>query len=162
MRVTLSHIEAAVAYYCGGARTTVNRGNGGKIGSQDGERADVHAMGAEIAFCKAFNLYPDLQVAEWPLADARFSCGMTVDVKHTDRHEGRLLVSTTKEDKRCDAYVLVTGILPHYEIVGGYPQQLVFKPEHLRDLGYGKTYVIERHQLWPIERLVHVYKVRPR
>lgn len=163
MNVTLTGLEISLAVDVGNGRYYANRTNGvadEKIGNQSNGETDIQSAGAEIAFCKAHNLYPDLQLDRHLLADAVFPCGMTVDIKQTKRPDGRLLVRTTKVDKRCDAYVLVTGVLPEFRIAGGHSGVFVFRDCHIKDLGYGPTYALDQSALWPVDLLLAKYRDR--
>lgn len=161
MKVLLTNIEQRLAKYVGESRFRANRKLGvvdEKIGPQSNAETDIESVGAEIAFCKAHNLYPDLQLEERLLADATLHNGMTVDIKQTKLTNGRLLVRTTKIEKRCDVYVLLTGMLPEYVIAGGYPGDMLFDDANLIDLGYGPTYGITQNRLWSIDNLLWRYE----
>jgi hypothetical protein len=73
-------------------------------------RRDALAMGAELALCKAWNLYPDLTThPRHGGIDTRLHNGRTVDVKHTP-HGWNLWFPTYKTlDGHADICVLVTG-----------------------------------------------------
>lgn len=157
MKVRLTNIEERLSVFMGESRFRAARKSGianEKIGPQSNSATDIESMGAEIAFCKAYNLYPDLQLDERPIADATFPNGMTVDVKQTKLANGRLLVRPTKKEKRCDVYVLVTGVLPEYFIVGGYAHDMLFDDANIVDLGYGPTYGVTQDRLWNIDNLI--------
>ena len=156
MNVKLNKLEARLAEYIGKARYSMNRATGTadqKVGPQSAEFTDVNSAGGEIAFCKAFNLYPDLQFDERPDFDATLPSGARVDVKTTHRERGRLLVVPWKARKPCDLYVLVIGELPEYRIAGGLACDQLLTEDRLGDLGHGSTYIADQSDLWDISEL---------
>jgi len=82
------------------------------------EKLDEHAAGAELAFCKFMNLYPDLTTHIRSGGPDCIYNGARFDVKNTRHANGWLVVKACKNINDCDAYVLVTGMLPDYKIVG--------------------------------------------
>ncbi len=155
--ITLNDTEIKLAKHIGKYRHDNARNKGitdAKMGPQSNEVTDVDSAGAEIAFCKAYNLYPDLQFEVIPEHDATLHCGATVDVKQTSYRTGRLLATMKKNAHRCDIYVLLIGELPEYEIVGGMPAELFFHDKFLTDLGHGKGYAVQQKDLWSIDALI--------
>lgn len=123
-----------------------------KMGPQDGLKAEIDGMGAEMAFAKHFNCYPDLSIgARSGGFDAYFQHKngkrITVDVKHSPYSNARLLATRKKTLKDADCYVLVTGECPNYTLVGyAYADELI-RPENIKDLGHGAGYVLPREKL---------------
>ena len=84
MKMVLSPFEQRLVKALAKERNHTNRKNNvddQKIGPQSAAQPDIDGVGAEIAFCKMFNLYPDLQLAEYPTHDAITHDGWSVDVK---------------------------------------------------------------------------------
>lgn len=109
---------------------------------------EVNGMGAELAYCKAFNLWPDLTVGvRSGGADALTHSGESIDVKATPNVNGRLLVTPDKINHGIDLYVLVVGFIPFYKIMGYATNKEVFKPENLLDLEHGRTYGLPQEKL---------------
>jgi len=157
VKVTLNKLELKLAKYIGSHRYHNARDKGiedRKMGDQSCEETDVEGAAAEIVFCKAYNLYPDLQFEVLLPHDAILHCGATVDVKHTKYDSGRLLATTKKIEHPCDIYVLVTGLKPAYEIRGGMPRELLFRAENIGDLGHGPGYMVEQDILWTVDQMV--------
>lgn len=157
MRVELTPLEEKIARAIGSRRFHNARNKGivdQKIGPQSCADTDVHSAGAELAFCKWANVYPDLQFEVLPDHDAVLACGATVDVKQTRYSSGRLLATRSKQDHCSDIYVLVTGEIPEFFIRGGFPSDLLFREENLVDLGHGVGYGVEQSALWKIDSLV--------
>lgn len=122
-----------------------------KVANLPDEQIDLEGMAAEWIFCKALNVYPDLDGGP-----RTYDCtyyGKTIDVKSTQREQGRLIVRTDKIADPCDYYVLVTGTFPGpYTIRGVAEAQHVFAPKRLTDLGYGPVYAIPQSDLYPFEQ----------
>ena len=107
-----------------------------QVGKQDKLEIEINGLGGELAFCKASNCYPDLSLAgepgTRPRADSMLFAALW-DVKTTERKDGRLLVRPTKKgQKACEYYVLVTGKMPDYRIVGWIHADDLFQSKNLR------------------------------
>ena len=117
--IRLNANEQRLAQQLAKERTTKNRKNGisnSKRGPQSDIVTELDGVGGEIAFAKAFNLYPDLK--DYPGKHDMVIAGKTVDVKTTRYPFGHLEVSTDKPPGEVDIYALVTGEMPDYAIVG--------------------------------------------
>ena len=90
-----------------------------KIGKQSNVETDLEGIGGEVAFCKAFNLFPPLMVGEFDKDDCVLHSGTKVDIKTTKYRTGHLLANNTKKVGDVDIYALVVGEFPVYSI-GGY------------------------------------------
>ncbi len=86
---------------------------------KDPTLAEINYLGAEFAFCKQFNIYPDLDHLQPKEYDCIFN-GYTVDVKHTERPHGRLIVKNKKWTKIPDYFVLMIGTFPEYQYAGNF------------------------------------------
>ena len=79
-----------------------------QVGDQSSFETDFVGLAAEFAFCKHFNIFPDLNVT----APKPFDCvlmGRTFDVKGTKYETGKLILRKTENHVPCDFYALVTG-----------------------------------------------------
>ncbi len=149
IEIELNTSEQKLAEYHAKARYSNNRISGvtnNKIGSQSNEYTDLNGIGAELAFCKMFNLYPDLGMIHSKF-DSICHNGTTVDVKVTKYKSGKLLAVTSKKLSDCDVYVLVIGEFPIYKIVGFATAEELLNKENITDLGYGETFKLEQKQL---------------
>lgn len=151
--VTLDRGERAVARLIADARYTNNRSSGvenQRIGPQSDEETDLSGIGAELAFCKLTNVYPDLTVEPrgggWDCLSQKFS---RIDVKTTTYPNGKLLARRTKTVNDADIYVLMVGEFPTYRWVGWVLSNELIKDENLIDLGHGPTYALDQHRLRP-------------
>ena len=73
MVVTLNDAEQRLARYLARQRYESNRNQGvtnNRVGPQSDEVTDLEGIAAEIAFCKLFNVYPDLEHSCKDPADA--------------------------------------------------------------------------------------------
>ena len=120
--------------------------------SQD--EIDLDGYGAELAFCKLFNLYPEFTYhARVGGYDCLSHSGHRIDVKNTVYYNGHLLVKSSKKPGESDIYVLMVGHFPTYKIAGFATEQELLKTENLKDFGgYNKPgYAIPQDKLSPIE-----------
>ena len=144
----LNKNERMIAVLVGKERYASNRKKGivnQKAGTLAAYETEVEGVGGEPVFAKACNLYPDF--ATIPGKYDFLAHGMKVDVKTTRHKNGRLLVSSTKKISECDAYVLIVGSMPRYEIIGwAYAPEIINK-EHLGELGNGPVYMMDQSEL---------------
>ena len=118
------------------------------------DSADVHidGMGAELAACRVLNLYPDLTTVKEsqkkPIHDARWGFD-TLDIKHTTHTNGGIAVvkSKVKEGKRCRCYVLVTGTMPDYCVVGWAYGDDVFQEKNIQQNWKVPGYLLKQEKL---------------
>jgi hypothetical protein len=125
-----------------------------KLGGQTTEITDLDGFGAEMAFCKIANCYPDLKIG----LDNDYDClynGLKIDVKQTKYKKGRLLATLKKTNSDVDIYVLMIGEFPNYEFIGWARKDDLIKPENIKDLGRGNGYVLEQSQLKSKEELLN-------
>jgi hypothetical protein len=120
------------------------------------EEVELNGMGAELAFCKALNLYPDLTVKlRSGGADCVSRDGLTVDVKATGYVKGKLLVTPDKKGKGTDLYALVTGSMPNYTIVGYATSDEIFNDDNLAETGHGVSHALPQEKLHEYDELSH-------
>lgn len=147
--ITLNEAEQRLARFIAVKRHAMNRSTNTtdrKIGPQSNEETDLEGIGAELAFCKLMNVYPDLQCENRPVADATLPCGKTVDVKSTTYEDGKLAVTLWKKPT-VDLFALMVGRFPTYRLAGFRPAQEVISLLNIGNLGHGETYVLEQWQL---------------
>jgi len=151
MEVNLDNGEVLMATMIGLMRNSVSRAahiQDGKRGNLDPQTMDIDGMGAEVAFCKHMNLYPDFSLCPQKLT---FDCltkeGNKVDVKQTHYPDGRLLVLPEKKNAETTHYVLVTGKIPKFKIVGYAEKEQVFQDKNLKEMRGKKVYMIDQPDL---------------
>lgn len=151
MKIELTASEMAIANVVAAMRTTCNRAAGiveRKIGNHSSYQMDVDGFAAELAFCKAMNLNPDLAITNQSLThDCISRNGKTIDVKTTRCEGGRLLVTPNKKDSQTQIYVLVVGTPPAFNVIGWATKEEVFDARHFRELNGRWSYILEQSQL---------------
>lgn len=129
-----------------------------KIGGQSNEQTDLEGLGSEIAFCKLFNVYPDLTVQVRSSTegtddgDAKIRDGRSVDVKSTKYATGRLLAVKWKKPK-VDLFALMVGEFPTYEFKGFMKSEELLKHERIGNLGRGEGFIAQQHELKVLENI---------
>lgn len=114
----------------------------GKMSNINDLKINHEGMMAELAFCKLFNIYPDINVTPRRSKDDFGDCilhNLRIDVKSTKYHNGKLLV-TSWNHSNVDAFSLMTGENGVYVFRGFAKCEDVVNKKTLIDLGYGKTY----------------------
>jgi hypothetical protein len=158
-RILLSASEQRVAMDLATARYTVARATGvadqSRLSVAGKTNAERQAMGAELAVCKAMNIYPDLSVG---VRVGGYDCVLStgqrqrLDVKWVSKSTHQLLATANKkQETKVDAYLLVDGDLERgYTLVGWAPYEELVTDARLVDLGYGPTYALPRSLLHPV------------
>ena len=124
-----------------------------QIGKQPSWQTDEDGIGGEIAASRLLNVYPNLVLKPDAGWDILYQ-GMKIDVKTTRYINGRLLAKLNSRDEEVDAYLLVTGTFPEYNVIGYASRDSLLSPENIIDLGHGKGYGLSQEQLTPVEELV--------
>jgi hypothetical protein len=153
--ITLTPGEVMLVRIIASLRAGVNRTLGtpdAKRGPQDGFHTDLLGVAGELAFAKRFNLYPDLTFNPRSGGhDFVSKNGNTVDVKTTDRCDGRLLVTPKKKAEPSDVYFLIVGDIPRFQLRGYATAKQVFEESNLTDFGRGECYAVEQKNLKEIK-----------
>lgn len=125
INVNLTDDESIIVETIVTNRYIKNRGDGVDdrlAANRDPIENDIEAFGAELAVCKHFNIYPDLQWTEFRNNDLRIN-GFRVDVK---KIFGRNMnVRKTSRSNEVDYYVGVGGSFPDYQILGALSAERV-------------------------------------
>jgi hypothetical protein len=151
--VELNEVEQRLTKHIAKQRYLNNRDNNvtnARIGDQTDIETDRNGFGAEMAFCKLFNVFPDLSIftrtASEDNGDAILHIQKTVDVKTTKYPNGKLLAVTWKEHN-VDLYALMIGEFPKYTFRGFMDTHELLKPSRIGSLGYGETYIASQDEL---------------
>ena len=149
--ITLTDDEIWLANLIAGLRYRSNRGSAvanHRIGKQSDEETDLEGFCAELAFCKLFNCYPDLNVfARKGGFDVIAKNGKRIDVKCTRYPHGRLLAPTNKTLGDADFYALMVGQCPTYRFAGYALASELINDGAICDMGYGPTYGLPQERL---------------
>lgn len=158
--VRLDDAEQQVCRLIANLRSQSNRSAGvasKKIGLQENDlKIDLEGFGAELAFCKLCNSYPDLSIfvrsTEIDQGDVWLPDRRNVDVKHTKYPNGRLITPVWKK-AQVSLYALMTGIFPRYIFRGVMPRERLMRDENICDLqNIGKlSYGVRQDQLEDLE-----------
>lgn len=152
----LTEEEQELAKLIAKRRSESNRSNGvynRRVSKMSDYEVDLEGIGAEIFFCKTFNLYPDLNVGHTPAFDAILPDGRTVDVKATKYKNGHLLAAPWKKKKQLpDVYCLVVGTFPEYRVAGWMSAEELLRDERMA-VGKLNGYVASQEELAPPEQL---------
>lgn len=160
-KIFLSKIEQNICSVIANFRFSNNRnGNvkNSKMGEKSDQEMDLEGISAEFAFCKLFNLYPDLTIdirsssKETDDGDATLPSGHTVDVKVTHYPTGKLIAVPWKKPK-VDLFALMIGKSPEYTFKGFMKSNELLKDCRLGNLGYGETYIAQQNELKEFEEL---------
>lgn len=152
--ITLTSLEVRLVKQAAIERHKHDRQNGAKATlyhEGDAIKAEENSYGGEVAFCKIFNLYPDMDTAHFATFDVCLPNGLTVDVKTTHRLGGRLIVKPTGH--HADLYALMIGELPTYSFVGiAYAGDILQAHRLDRSLPF-PAYAMNQAELQPIWRM---------
>ena len=147
--VQLTQAEVDMCVVLAAQRNMVARGNGvvdRQIGKQSALKTDYIGMVGEFAFCKYFNVFPDLAASPRSGSCDCVYKGVRIDIKSTDLASGRLL-ATTKENLDVDRYVLAIVNGNTVTFPGWIDRQDLIRESNLVDLGHGKGYAMTQDQL---------------
>jgi len=133
--VKLNEAEQRLAVFLAKRITSNNRNKGAKNTPYAGRSQldiDTDGFGAEIAFCKLFNYYPDLSIAVRVGSPDVVTRGKkTIDVKNTEVLHPQLFVKKSKmgQSKATDFYAFMVGKFPTYNYIGFVTHAQVLKCE---------------------------------
>lgn len=157
-KVFLSRAEQKLAHFIARNRNGNNRSfnvTNLKISSEDPHTVDLEGIAGELAFCRMFNVYPDLDTDREP-PHPHYDCvippppGFRIDVKTTKYDNGKLLVDSRKGAKTdsVDYYALMTGDFPGpYTFKGLIAKEQMIRPDRLAMFCGYKSYIAEQSEL---------------
>lgn len=148
--VTLNAHEIKLVRYLAKLRYETARKAGvvdRKQGEQSWQETDEQGLAGEMAYCKMFNLYPDLDVSPRSGSyDVIDQYGLTTDVKTTKYSNGRLL-ATLKKNPDVDYYALMTGEMPTFTFRGEVNYLDLIDEANIIDLGHGQGYGLSQDKV---------------
>ena len=124
-----------------------------QIGKQPSWQTDEDGIGGEIAASRLLNVYPSLILKPDAGWDVIYR-GKKIDIKTTRYKNGRLLAKLNARDDEVDAYLLVTGTFPEYNVIGYASKDSLLSPKNTIDLGHGEGYGLSQDKHIPIEKLL--------
>ena len=159
IEISLHPGEVFLATALSAERTRVNserRVRDAKMGPQSYGDTEVLGLKAELAFCRYYNICPDLTThARCGGHDAHMEYNgrlYSFDIKATNRPGGMLLATVKKAQEPADAYILAVVRDDIVRLIGWALGRDLFVPERITDLGYGPTYAMTQSQLYPLSR----------
>jgi hypothetical protein len=158
MFIELNESEQMLARHIAERRWTTSR-EAGLVNPQQGRKMteqemDLEGAGAELAFCKVANVYPDMEMTHTNQVDAYTRNGERIDVKATRHERGRLLAVRWKKAGKVDFFVLMVGAFPKYRCAGFYPSEKLLQTAMLQPVGNGMAYAANQDDLQRIEDLL--------
>lgn len=121
----------------------------GTISGLDDLTNNTNAIGAELAFCRIHNIYPNLNLNGFERHDCTLPDGTKVDVKYSP-HENpnyHLIVQIKNYKKYPDVYALMTGTWPIYHYWGYVPKKDIIRPERINNNLPVPAYAYPRKEL---------------
>ena len=115
--------------------------------TRDRLRHYIEAWGAEYAFCILHNVYPPTEIIDFDDYDVSVPGIGAVDIKSTQRMDGRLIINLKKAKSRANGFALMCGSFPSYVFGGWLWTKDAINQSNLTDLGYGECYAIEQERL---------------
>lgn len=154
MRYTLNATEQRLAQFVVNQRIAYNQKTNATPTVYTNESLysnNLHAYGAEIAFCKLFNVYPDTDFTVRHVSDAHVG-GYSVDVKQTKRDHGKLYVKKMhRANGYPDYYAMMVGKFPTYEFRGFISSKVMVdesRVQHFHRNGmHSMSYVADQSEL---------------
>jgi hypothetical protein len=150
MKVVLNQTEVRVVEYIAALRFKHDRNVNAKAtvyGKENAEFREKNSVGGELAFCKYYNIYPDLDPKHFGIADCKLPDGRLVDVKTTSLENGRLLVKSGLKKYSADLYVLMVGVFPNFRFAGSTKKENIISEEHLDRQLHHPAYWIGQDEL---------------
>ncbi len=148
--VTLNHWEVALAGFVGVLRNTesMKKNHKTKTGDKPAYEIGVQGAAAELAAAKFLNVYPSQGINTFKAADI----GIGLQVRQVTNPEGELPIREGDKDE--ELFLMVTGVVPTFKIVGwisgadGRRLGVLKNPGNLRPAHF----VAQKH-LRPMEKL---------
>lgn len=119
--ITLNTCELEIVKLIAENRKRFNDRTGARetnYGDLDPAHKELNQFGAELAFCKITNCYPDLNWTGRIHYDAVSPNGKTIDIKTTNILSGHLLVKQKPRRNLPFFYALMLGELPYFALAG--------------------------------------------
>jgi len=112
----------------------------------------IDAVGAETAAAEYLGVI-DYEPSNDTYKD-KADIGQNVEVKHTYRRNGNLIISSIDRDS--DIAILVIGRMPVYVVMGWFEVQLAKQDKYRSELITGDSYLIPRADLHPMQHLAMI------
>lgn len=159
--ITLTEYEQAIAKFSAQKRSENNRKHGVKNNNftkYSDLEVDLQGFGAEMAFCKLFNSFPDFTIGVRSAKEDRGDCaveGLRIDVKSNRNANGDLFVGINKHPT-VYAYALMTGLFPQFTFRGFMLASEIMAKHRVAKMPGGLCFKAEQRELatWQDMRLL--------
>lgn len=112
------------------------------------QKADNLGVAGELAFAKAYNLWPDLDCSGPCTADVTLKDGRTVDVKTTEVLGGNLIANY--KPHKTDLIALVEAKGRQFNVVGFIPTDILESDQYMTPMHGRVVYKFPRTDLIPL------------
>lgn len=140
--VKLTVSEMAIADYVGKGREADYKNNKLRMCKKNGEYLNIIGARAEMAVCKLFNAWPDLNFGvddyDCIIKDKK------VDVKATDIRHGSMTATLNKKKSSTEVYILAYVEDDLIDILGYVTADDLINEDSIGDLGYGPIYLVRQ------------------
>lgn len=140
--VKLTESELAIAHYVGKGREAGYKNNKLRMCNKDGEYLNIIGAVAEMAVCKLFNAWPDLNFGvddyDCIIKDKK------VDVKATDIKHGSMTATLNKKHGSAEIYILAYVENELVDLLGYVTAEDLINEDSIGDLGYGPIYLVRQ------------------
>lgn len=153
MNVSLNAQEQEIVKAMAFKRIKNNRANGVQdwlITDSDDYWNEVQSYGAELAYGKLFNLYPDFGMTHAP-QDFTDHAGRTIDVKQTKYQNGKLIARMKQWDRPADLFALMVGVFPDYRLAGYMRSKDLLQESRIDNSLPTPAYAAKQEELLPPE-----------
>lgn len=150
MIIELNTTEQRLAKYIARCRYEYDRTTNAQstvYGAETPEFRELNSVGAELAFCKMNNIYPDLDTEHFGIEDCLLNDGRLVDVKSTTLEHGKLMVKAIARKGKSDIFALIVGTFPRFRFAGWLPYDEVCKQERKDTKLPHPAFVAKQHEL---------------
>lgn len=160
--ITLTKEEQKIAEFIAKLRVARNKNAGVQSTTtfKDSQYAvDLNGFGAELAFCRMCNLYPDFTTQLRSGGDdCHFHNGYRVDVKNCNPKVQGMYIRKGAEEK-ADVFVLMRGTFPTYQFMGYATQDKILREGYEVEKQYEDrtlvSYYLAKEKLYQIGQTDH-------
>jgi hypothetical protein len=151
--IELNETERRLASYLARERYANNRSSNVKDvkhGPQSAEVTDLQGVGAEIAFAKMVNAFPDTSIHVRSAGEDKGDVsanGKKIDVKATVHENGMLIAQLSKKPGAVDFFALMVGEFPKFSYRGAARESELLQECRITKIGKGEVYAMRQWEL---------------
>ena len=150
LKATLNDVEQRICKYVAKKRFEHCRkikSEATVYGSETAKFREFNSYGAELAFCRLWNIYPDTEYEKFGIEDCELPSGKLVDIKCTTLENGRLMVKKIKRKGETDYFVLMIGRFPTYRFAGAIKREDIITEDRLDSTLHHPAYCADQSYL---------------